>query len=91
MSIVFLAEGTSDAPCSNLYCGTSPASEPETQIIQTELFRLAPNLKAVLTIHSYGNMWLFPWGYTVDHAGEVCQRSSDHDDMVRALAMFFLF
>ena len=36
-----------------------------------------------LDVHSYGQMWMHPWGNTVNHAGQVCERADDHDDMVR--------
>ncbi len=35
-----------------------------------------------MTIHAFGNMWMFPWGNTLDHAGDMCERSDDFDDLV---------
>jgi len=37
----------------------------------------------VVTVHSYGNMWMFPWGNTVNHAGRVCDRVTDHTELMR--------
>lgn len=69
-------------PCGETYCGPRGGSELETQAVQTELVRLGPTLAALVTIHAYGNMWMFPWGNTVDFAGAVCERADDYDDVV---------
>ena len=74
------AEGVSTNPCSDLYCGSSPASEPETQAVQAELTKIKDNLLALVTVHAYGNMYMHPWGNTID--GWFCERAADHDDMV---------
>jgi hypothetical protein len=76
-------DGVSNLPCSDLYCGPSGGSEPETANVQNELIRLGPTLVSTITVHSYGNMWMFPWGNTVDFAGAVCQRADDHDELMR--------
>jgi carboxypeptidase A2 len=75
-------DGVSFSPCSDLFCGTSGGSEPETQAVQDELVRLGPTLAATVTVHSYGNMWMFPWGNTVDFAGATCDLAADHGDMM---------
>jgi len=72
-------EGVSTNPCSDLYCGSSPASEPETQAVQAELTKIKDNLLALVTVHAYGNMYMHPWGNTID--GWFCERAADHDDM----------
>jgi carboxypeptidase A2 len=76
-------EGVSHQPCGDTYCGPSGGSEPETQAVQTELRRLGPSLLATVTVHAYGNMWMFPWGNTVNHAGQTCERAADHDELMR--------
>jgi carboxypeptidase A2 len=75
-------DGVSHVPCADTYCGESGGSEPETQAVQAELVRLGPSLAATVTIHSYGNMWMFPWGNTVNYEGSVCDLADDHDDMM---------
>jgi len=77
------AEGVSHNPCGETYCGPSGASEPETQAVQAEIQRRASSLHTVTTVHSYGNMWMFPWGNTVNHQGRVCDRVSDHAELMR--------
>ena len=74
-----LADGTSTLPCSDTYGGSSAGSEPETQIIQTTAYQLAPELLAWVSIHAAANMWLHPYGNTKDGA---CERSVDHDHQV---------
>lgn len=50
---------------SDIYRGTGPFSEPESQAIR----QLCINHHFVfqLSYHSYGRMWLFPWGYIADN------------------------
>jgi carboxypeptidase A2 len=76
-------DGASTNPCSDTFRGSSAASEPETQVIQRELRRIASTIRGVFTIHSYSSLWLFPWGYTVNHDGQVCARAGDHVDLMR--------
>lgn len=59
-----VAVGGSNNPCSDIYSGTGGASEPETQAIVNFLQKEKNSIDAYLTIHSYGQMWLYPWGYT---------------------------
>ena len=79
-------------PCSDLYCGDSAGSELETQLVQNEAARLAAERKIPgwVTIHSYGYMWMFPWGNTINHAGQVCERADDHEEMVSMLIQTIL-
>jgi hypothetical protein len=72
------AAGASTAPCSSVYLGQSQASEPEQYYLETlmgQLFRdqrdigdlpAAPitTTGSMLTLHSFGNMVLLPWGWT---------------------------
>ena len=55
-------EGSSSFPGSETYRGPSPFSEPETQAIkylcENHDFQLA------LNFHSYGNLLVYPWGYS---------------------------
>jgi len=62
--------GSSPYPWSQIYRGLAPFSEPETQAIK-QLVE-THNFVVSLSYHSYGNLFLFPWGYidedTEDHA-----------------------
>lgn len=70
--------GSSDEPCSALFRGPEPASEVETQAIEALVTALIPDQRGealtdaappdttglLITIHSYGNLVLWPWGFT---------------------------
>ena len=69
-------------PCSQTFRGASAVSEPETAAIQAEIASLFPDQRGAeltstapltasgvfVTLHSYGNEDLFPWGFTSDPA-----------------------
>jgi carboxypeptidase A2 len=75
-------DGVSFDPCYETYCGASGGSEPETAAVSAELVRLGPTLAAAVTVHTYGNMWMFPWGNTVNYAGKNCDFAVDNADMM---------
>ena len=56
--------GSSPNPASDVYRGSAPFSEPETQALRdlcnAHAFRLA------LNYHAYGNLFIYPWGYDFD-------------------------
>lgn len=54
--------GSSTDPSSNTYRGTAGFSEPETAAIKS--FCEAHNFKITLNYHSYGNLLIYPWGYS---------------------------
>lgn len=54
--------GTSTNPCSDIFPGDRPFSEPETQALADYYTRI-PNLAAYLSMHSFGQMILIPPGY----------------------------
>lgn len=56
--------GSSPNPASNVYRGPSPLSEPESQAV-AQLFT-SHNFRVALTYHSYAQVILYPWGYTVE-------------------------
>lgn len=56
-------KGTSNNPCSEIYCGPGPFSEPETKAVRDFLASSAANFKVSLSFHSYGQYILYPWGY----------------------------
>jgi hypothetical protein len=53
--------GSSPSPSEDTYRGTSPFSEPETQIIRN--FIISRNFSIAMNFHTYGNYFLYPWGY----------------------------
>ena len=54
--------GSSGNTNSNTYRGTSPFSEPETQMVRD--FCNAHNFRVAMNDHSYSNLLLYPWGYS---------------------------
>ncbi|XP_001353234.2 carboxypeptidase B [Drosophila pseudoobscura] len=50
----------------NTYKGERPFSEPETRAMRNMLDRLGPNLLFFLSLHSYGQSIMYPWGYSRD-------------------------
>lgn len=70
--------GSSGYACSSTYRGPSPASEPETQAIQNYVASVLPDQRGsavtdaappdttglFITVHSYSELVLYPWGYT---------------------------
>jgi carboxypeptidase T len=77
--------GSSTSPCSETYRGASPASEPETQAIRDYVRQIFPDQRdesqgtsapapATATgiffdIHSYGQLVIWPWGFTSTNSG----------------------
>ena len=74
------ADGTSTLPCSHIYAGPSAASEPETLVIQHRMMEMADRLLALVTVHTFAQMWLHPVGSTTDGK---CDESEDNDEQVR--------
>lgn len=69
------AEGASGDPCTEIYCGSFPESEPETRAVADFLRRHKDSVQLYVTIHSYSQMLLFPYSYTFDEA-------ENHSDLV---------
>lgn len=67
--------GASSSPCGETYRGPSSFSEPESQASRD--FFNQHNFGVVLSIHSYSEVILYPWGYTT--------AASPHDAQFRAL------
>ncbi|MCI4393791.1 hypothetical protein PGIGA_G00161710 [Pangasianodon gigas] len=56
--------GASSNPCSNIYCGQYPESEPEVHAVTKFLRSHKDSVKLYFSIHSYSQMLLFPYSYT---------------------------
>jgi len=59
-------EGSSPNPCAETYHGARAFSSPEVAAERDYLqpYVDASRLVAFVDIHSYGGMWMSPWGYT---------------------------
>lgn len=51
-------------PCAEVYRGPSPFSETETRVVRDILKRLQYSIKMYISIHTFGNSILYPYGYT---------------------------
>lgn len=56
--------GASENECSEVYRGSEPFSEPETKALRDAMTKVKDQLKVVMSLHSYGQQLLYPWGYT---------------------------
>ncbi|RXN19133.1 carboxypeptidase A1-like protein [Labeo rohita] len=59
----FGGAGSSSSPCSETYRGPSAHSESEVKAI-VDFVKSHGNIKAFVSIHSYSQMLLYPYGYT---------------------------
>ncbi len=59
----WLGGGSSPDPSSDTYRGPSPGSEPETQALMD--FVNSREFVTHQTLHTYSNLTLYPWGYTM--------------------------
>jgi carboxypeptidase T len=64
--------GSSPQSCSETYRGERAFSELETQAIRDLVLDESHNFTMAISYHSYGQLVLFPWGYTSAH-------TEDHD------------
>ncbi|XP_044288863.1 mast cell carboxypeptidase A-like [Varanus komodoensis] len=64
----------SENPCEEVYCGSSPESEQETKVVTAFIRSRISSIKAYLTMHSYSQMVLFPYGYTYE-------KTPNHDEL----------
>ncbi|XP_017402303.1 carboxypeptidase O [Cebus imitator] len=58
------------------FCGTGPLSEPETKAVASFVESKKDDILCFLTIHSYGQLILTPYGYTKN-------KSSNHPEMIQ--------
>ncbi|NWR57098.1 CBPB2 Carboxypeptidase, partial [Bucorvus abyssinicus] len=67
-------EGASHHECHEIYCGPYPESEPEVKAVARFVRDHKDIIKGYITMHSYSQMVLFPYSYTMD-------KSKDHDEL----------
>ncbi|CAM6006025.1 unnamed protein product [Sphagnum balticum] len=56
-------EGSSADPCSEIYQGTSPFSEPESRAVRDFVLAQRGQIKSFITMHSYSQIWMYPYGH----------------------------
>ncbi|XP_006083651.1 carboxypeptidase B2 isoform X1 [Myotis lucifugus] len=67
-------KGASSFPCSEIYCGLFPESEPEVKAVANFLRRNINHIKAYIAMHSYSQKIVFPYSYNRS-------RSKDHEEL----------
>jgi len=63
-------DGSSGYPGSDVYRGASAFSEPETAAVRDLFTQASSDFRALVSLHSYGQDILFPWGYTTAPAAD---------------------
>ncbi|XP_063286159.1 carboxypeptidase O-like [Pelobates fuscus] len=64
--INWCARGSSTNCSIDSFCGTAPASEPETKAVVDFIEKKKADIISYLTIHSYGQLILTSYGYTTE-------------------------
>lgn len=59
----FGGEGTSDAPCNEVYQGKGPFSEPESKAIRDAIMERKHQLQGYISMHTYAQAWVHPFGH----------------------------
>ncbi|EDV97051.1 carboxypeptidase B [Drosophila grimshawi] len=59
-------EGSSPDPAEEIYRGEHAFDQPESQVVRDILLHYSDRLTFYLSLHSYGNFFLLPWGHTSD-------------------------
>lgn len=79
---------TSPFPCSDIYAGPKPFSEPE-MLSYAEFLRTLTDerrLQVFVAMHSYSQMLLYPWGHTAEAAPNAGHLQSIGETAAEALA-----
>jgi carboxypeptidase T len=75
--------GSSPDPYSDVYRGSAPFSEPETQAVRQ--FLLAHPPAGTISYHNYSQIIIYPWGYTytpAPDAGEMNQIAAEMSNLI---------
>lgn len=64
--MAFGGQGSSADPCSHIYSGAYPFSEPEIRAVADLLWSLRERIKFYLTTHSFNQLWACPYAHTTE-------------------------
>nr|CAH0103526.1 unnamed protein product [Daphnia galeata] len=76
----FGGSGSSSDPCSEIYHGVAAFSERESSALRDLIASDNGNVKTAFSIHSYGQLWASPYGYT-------SQLPADYFEMIRVMGI----
>jgi len=65
--------GTSTNPCSEIFHGPGPGTEPENMAIANYIFQNRQKVKGYIDIHSYSQLWMSPYGWTNSYPPDYTQ------------------
>ncbi len=65
--------GSSTEPCSDTYGGEFAFSEAESQAMRDALLKIQDRVKAVVSIHNNAQMWISPYGFTLDKPADYAE------------------
>lgn len=68
-------EGSSPNPCAEDYRGQTAFSEPETVAIKNYVIDHS-NLVSSINFHSYGNAWVYPFGFVSDKSNHLLEEKN---------------
>ncbi|XP_004707874.1 carboxypeptidase A1 [Echinops telfairi] len=83
-----VAGGASNNPCTETYHGKFPNSESEVKAI-VDFVKDHGNIKAFISIHSYSQLLLYPFGYKMDPARDQSELDQLARSAVTALASLY--
>ncbi|CAH0695834.1 unnamed protein product [Spodoptera exigua] len=76
--------GVSNDPChKETYAGPKPFSEPETRMVRNIMMDNAKRMKLYVSLHSYGQYLVYPWGFTGDYLPKQWKKL---DNMAKAVS-----
>uniref|UniRef100_A0A7N5JYI6 Carboxypeptidase A1 n=1 Tax=Ailuropoda melanoleuca TaxID=9646 RepID=A0A7N5JYI6_AILME len=81
----FAGEGASDNPCSEIYHGPHPNSEVEVKSV-VDFIQEHGNFKCFIDLHSYSQLLMYPYGYTVKKAPDADELDQVARRAAKALA-----
>jgi murein tripeptide amidase MpaA len=81
----FGGASTSKNPCSDIYPGPSPFSESESRAVRKLTLDTVGRMRVIITLHSFGQMWMSPWGYVNSRPADYTKMTSAANKAVAAL------
>ncbi|XP_045504991.1 carboxypeptidase B-like [Colias croceus] len=76
---------SSSSPCSHLYAGIAPFSEPESRFIRSLLEEYGRNIQLYISLQNTGGFISYPWQYEKAASGMFRQHYFLANDMVEAI------
>ncbi|XP_020637518.3 mast cell carboxypeptidase A [Pogona vitticeps] len=76
-------------PCVEIYCGPSAESEPETKAVTSFIRDHLFAIKGYISVHSYSQMLMFPYGYTFKEAPNHDKLNQMAKEAVEALSSLY--